>query len=619
MLFRSSCTVTKPMGYNGDVYVKWNVGFDDPLNGAEISDIEPSETDSTNITLRSNSQYKYLAYPTFADRPELGNSYNVNVATADRIEEAMGVNNTTATIWCDVLLSDGRYAKSNEIVVGTGSGSGGGDQGDGMQAALDARYAIEMIPANMEAITLADREIIETARELFNALTAAQKEQFFTPDELATLEQRLIAAETKITELQLAADTEAANDVKELINALPAAQDITENNLATVEEAFITAEEAFNNLTPAQQDILGENLGVLSDKLAAVEGKVGQLNQAAADTVTALIAQIQNPADLNPEDPEYETQLQAAKESIENAAAAYNNLSPSQKALIDSDVEESLHDAVEEYNDVFKDTPIDDPTIVDPPIEPVSITAGMITVGNATYTGKALTPQVTVKDGGKVLKEGTDYTKAYSNNVNAGKGKVTVTGKGDYKDTATKEFTISQKAVTPSVTLSPVRYVWNGKVKTPAVTVKDGGAVMAASQYSVSYAAGRKNVGTYTITATLHGNFSGSNAATFTIVPKGATIVKPVAAKKAITVKWKKQAAKMSKSRIKGYQVQCSTNKKFKSGVKKKTVKGYKKTAVKISRLKSKKTYYVRVRTYMKTGGKTYYSNWSKVKAVKVK
>ena len=75
----------------------------------------------------------------------------------------------------------------------------------------------------------------------------------------------------------------------------------------------------------------------------------------------------------------------------------------------------------------------------------------------------------------------------------------------------------------------------------------------------------------------------------------------------------------MSKSRITGYQVQCCTSKAFKSGVKKKTVKGYGKTSVKISKLKKKKTYYVRVRTYMKTGGKTYYSNWSKVLKTKTK
>ena len=68
-----------------------------------------------------------------------------------------------------------------------------------------------------------------------------------------------------------------------------------------------------------------------------------------------------------------------------------------------------------------------------------------------------------------------------------------------------------------------------------------------------------------------------------------------------------------------GYQVQVAKNKKFTSGKKTKTVKGYSKTSVKVTGLKAKTKYYVRVRTYMKVSGSTYYSNWSGVKSVKVK
>ena len=45
----------------------------------------------------------------------------------------------------------------------------------------------------------------------------------------------------------------------------------------------------------------------------------------------------------------------------------------------------------------------------------------------------------------------------------------------------------------------------------------------------------------------------------------------------------------------------------------------YKKTNVTIKKLKSKKKYYVRIRTILKSGGKTYYSNWSASKSVKAK
>ena len=69
----------------------------------------------------------------------------------------------------------------------------------------------------------------------------------------------------------------------------------------------------------------------------------------------------------------------------------------------------------------------------------------------------------------------------------------------------------------------------------------------------------------------------------------------------------------MNKARITGYEIQYSTSKKFtKKTTKSKKVTGYKKTSVKISKLKAKKTYYVRIRTYKKIGKVTYYSKWSK-------
>lgn len=72
-------------------------------------------------------------------------------------------------------------------------------------------------------------------------------------------------------------------------------------------------------------------------------------------------------------------------------------------------------------------------------------------------------------------------------------------------------------------------------------------------------------------------------------------------------------------ARVGGYQVQLALNEGFTSGVKTGSVKGYKPTSKKITKLKRKKTYYVRVRTYIKKGGTTYYSAWSSVKKTKTK
>lgn len=95
--------------------------------------------------------------------------------------------------------------------------------------------------------------------------------------------------------------------------------------------------------------------------------------------------------------------------------------------------------------------------------------------------------------------------------------------------------------------------------------------------------------------------------------PKSTSIKKLKAAKKAVSVEWKKVSG------VKGYQVQVATDKKFKKNKKTATVKKQKTTKVTIKKLKAKKKYYVRIRTYKTVKGKKVYSSWSKVKTVKTK
>lgn len=123
--------------------------------------------------------------------------------------------------------------------------------------------------------------------------------------------------------------------------------------------------------------------------------------------------------------------------------------------------------------------------------------------------------------------------------------------------------------------------------------------------------------GTYTVKVTFKGDYSQfkSMSKTFDIKPKRTSISSLKAAKKGFTVKWKKQT-----KQIKGYQIQYSTSKSFKSNVKTKTIS--KSTNLKkITKSSAKRTYYVRVRTYktVKIGGKDkkLYSSWSTAKKVK--
>lgn len=74
------------------------------------------------------------------------------------------------------------------------------------------------------------------------------------------------------------------------------------------------------------------------------------------------------------------------------------------------------------------------------------ISAMSVSVSNQTYTGKALTPSVKIKNGNTTLKKGTDYKVSYSNNKNVGTAKVKITGIGKYEGTLTKTFQILPKA-----------------------------------------------------------------------------------------------------------------------------------------------------------------------------
>jgi hypothetical protein len=76
-------------------------------------------------------------------------------------------------------------------------------------------------------------------------------------------------------------------------------------------------------------------------------------------------------------------------------------------------------------------------------------------VSSQTYTGSAITPAVTVSYNGKTLTNGTDYTIAYSNNVNVGTATITITGKGNYTGSKSTTFTII-KPVPTSLTSSVV-------------------------------------------------------------------------------------------------------------------------------------------------------------------
>ena len=285
-----------------------------------------------------------------------------------------------------------------------------------------------------------------------------------------------------------------------------------------------------------------------------------------------------------------------------------------------------------------------------------------ISVSNIKHSGELPKvpeiPKVVVKDGDKVLKEGIDYIVAaeyqgvyeqmvemekkypYDDGYFVNNALVTITGKGNYdgigweyytvranykaektdqkKDNTTEKKTqksnqkitgISssyKKAYNSSFTLKPKA---KGKItykssNTKVATVNSKGKVKIKGTGKVTISITAKETSAYK---------KQTKKVTIYAVPGKRDIKKLSSGKKKLTVQWKKD------NRSDGYQVQYSTDKKFKKNVKNVVIGKKQTTKQTIKKLKTGKKYYVRIRSYKKINGKKYYGTWSSKKTVKVK
>lgn len=149
-------------------------------------------------------------------------------------------------------------------------------------------------------------------------------------------------------------------------------------------------------------------------------------------------------------------------------------------------------------------------------------------ISNMNYTGKAITqPNMVVKVGGKVLKNGTDYTLSYMNNTNIGTATVTITGKGSYTGTVKKSFNITVGKGT-TFTINNLKY----KV-TNAATNGKGTVTLTGSSKSKSKLAGTLKIGdsvkiggkSFQITAINAKAFKGYMKLTKVIIGKNVTTI----------------------------------------------------------------------------------------------
>ena len=152
--------------------------------------------------------------------------------------------------------------------------------------------------------------------------------------------------------------------------------------------------------------------------------------------------------------------------------------------------------------------------------------------------------------------------------------------------------------------------VYTGKKQTPSLTVKVRGKYLKKDKdYTVVYG-NNTNTGKAYAKITAKGDYTGTKTVYFYIAPKKVT-----ASVKSSSSKQAKVTIKTAAGKVSGYQIKFATNSKFKSAKTKATTK----TKYTLTSLKSKKTYYVKVRAYKKVAGKTIYGAYSKTIKVNVK
>ena len=192
------------------------------------------------------------------------------------------------------------------------------------------------------------------------------------------------------------------------------------------------------------------------------------------------------------------------------------------------------------------------------------------------------------------------------------KGVTTITVTTDNQKQARVKVQVMARTSLEKAKVAVGNRTYNGKARKPAVKVTVGKKTLTkGTDYTVAYS-GNTRVGIATVTITGKGKYKDTVTATFQIKPvKVAGLKLKRAESGRLAVSWKKAEG------ISGYEIQYGTRSSFR-GAKKITVK---KTAVSttLKKLKSGKTYYVRIRSYKTAKGTKVYSAWSAAASKKVR
>ena len=457
-------------------------------------------------------------------------------------------------------------------------------------------------------VTLDSKDAIKDARDTYDALTDDQKKQVTNYDVLETAEAKLSDLQVENVKTKIDGIGEVTLSSSSTIKAARTAYDALTDDQKKQVTNYDVLEAAEKKLS----DLQVENVKNKIDGIGEVTLSSSSTIKAARSAYNALTAdqkkQVTNYDVLQKAESEL-SDLQKAdavvtkiknigkvtlksESKIKQARTAYNKLTDKQKTLVTN------YDVLEKAEKDLADLKAADQ------VSKNITNIGTVTLESEDVIKEARTAYDALTDAQKELVSNKDVLE---------KAETTLKELKDAKDADDAKVAATPK----SITLSNTRYIYNGKVQKPQVTVKNAkGEVIKG--YTVKYAGNCKNVGKYKVTLTFKGNYNGTKTKTFKIAPKSVTVKSLKAAKKRFDVKWSKQTTQVT-----GYQVQYSTDKNFVKAVKNKKITKNSVVTKTVKNLKSKKVYYVRVRTYttVKYNGEqmNLHSDWSKVKKVTVK
>ncbi|MBR3273351.1 MAG: fibronectin type III domain-containing protein [Clostridia bacterium] len=543
-----SFTATVQPNDASDKKVKWSVGGDDPSAVTLYSDeacktqVGTDATDVLTVYAMGNAQGSATVTVTSNANSAKTASCTVTVnKPASVVTKAPAANTLTYTGSAQALVTAGEATGgAMQYALGTKDAATGEYSatiptatdvgtyyvwykviGDESHANTDpASVEVTISPADKTALNAAIdsaakygdnikdySEIVATLNTAIEAARAVAANDNAAPDAIADAVTKLnTAAEAAKAAVEAAKNQAAAQAVIDAIKALP--EPATPAN----KDAVAEARKAYDTLTDAQKALVpADVLKKLTDAEAAVAATEktatdAEKDAAAAQAVTDAIKALPESPTLND------------KAAVEAARKAYDALTDAQKALVPVETVKKLTDAEAAIAAA----------------EMISLRKCTITAEDRIFTGKAITPRVTVMYGDTKLKEGQDYTLSYKKVKTFQKVQVVVEGKGRFK---------------------------------------------------------------------------GTRNAYFNIVPKGTAITKATGGRKQFTVKWKKQ------KNITGFQIEYSLHRDFANSTKM-YIRSDSTLSATVKKLKSGRTYYVRVRTYNKRKNRLFFSAWSEAVTV---